>query len=544
MTQGNSEAAVQDYRLLLHQLENLSFDKKGNEKAATILADRSFWQSLASEDVQSCVRIAQMHGLVEKALEMLDWFHNANPQCMVAWQEHAAVLGMLGRGVELTGLRARAALVLTADCLEEIFSRDKEVRSAADKEDEEWLGAPFEKLHREEEQIDHYMRLFSGRMDVFARQWRDNKTGGQGYVPVRRPMQVSDLRDHLSGRRTYGIYLMQPGNLVSTGVIDIDLVSRFRDRKLSAAERNQLRREGVYMLGRIKELGVERNMVGLAEFSGGKGYHFWYPVREPVPAQWMRGALRSLVNKVKDDISCFSMEIFPKQDKISGKGFGNLVKLPLGIHRKTGKPSWFLDCKDKNTETQLEFLSGYDGIDPAAIEKSARKPRAEVEVHPRHREWADKYPELAVLESKCVMLAQITASLRQSKSLNVREEKILLGILAHLPRSGVLLHYLFSGLPEYNRPLLDYRISRIRGTPLGCKRIHSLLEDGGAVLPCRFESSLGYPHPLLHLPEFSQSCLPRSEKIENFQDAVNNLKTAIIEFERFLPRPPGSRGAS
>lgn len=540
MKQENSAVAVQDYRLLLHQLENLSFDQKGNEKAAAILGDRSFWQSLSPEDVQSCARIAQMHGEVEKALEMFNWLHEAHPQCVAVWQEHVAVLGMLGRGAELTGLRARAALVLTADCLAEIFSRDMAVGAAGDEEDEKWLGAPFEKLHRQEERIDHYRRLFFGRTDVFARQWRDKKTGGQGYVPVRRPMQVSDLRDHINGRRTYGIYLMQPGNLVSTGVIDIDLVSRFRDRKLSAAERDQLRREGLYMLGRIRELGAERNMVGLAEFSGGKGYHFWYPVREPVSAQWMRGALQSLVDQVKDDISCFAFEVFPKQDKVSGKGFGNLVKLPLGIHRKTGKPSWFLDGRDKDTDGQLDFLSGYDGIDPAAIEKSARKPKAEISVHPRHQAWAKKYPELAALESKCVMLAQIMASLRQSKLLNVREEKILLGTLAHLPRSRVLLHYLFSGLPEYNRPLLDYRISRIRGTPLGCKRIHSLLEDGGTVLPCRFESSQGYPHPLLHLPKFLQSSLPKSEKIENFQDAVNNLKTAIIEFERFLPRPSGS----
>lgn len=535
MTGSNAEAAVQDYRLLYHQLEKAAFNQEGNEKAAAILADHSFRQSLSVQEALTCTRIAQMHGLLDIALQIFVQLHDNQPDLEEAWSEHAAVLDLLGRNNELVALRARAGKVLSADCLKRIFTDKADNLEKGENDSDNWLADPFEKMHREEEQLSWYMKIFSGRPDAFARQWRDNKTGAQGYVPVRRPMQLADVRDHVSGRRTYGIYLMRPDNMVSVGVIDIDLVSKFRDRKLTGPERRQLRREGTYLLGRLREMAAERKMPGLAEFSGGKGYHFWYPVKYPVPAKCMRAALRSLVDRLKGDVTCFNMEIFPKQDTLSGKGFGNLVKIPLGIHRKSGKPSWFLDSRERSNEAQLEFLSGFELIDPAVIEKNATGPRGRVVVHPRHEEWAAKYPELAELQSKCTMLAQIISSVRQSKSLNVREEKILLGTLAHLPGSRGLLHHLFSFLPEYNRPLLDYHISRVRGTPLGCKRIHSLLEDGGASLPCHFEKTKGYPHPLLHVTGFKDEYLAKSEKIENFQEAVDNLKAAIIEFERFLP---------
>lgn len=534
MMNNNTSTAVQDYRLLLHQLKNAAFDQEGDKKAAAILTDNSFRQSLPAEDALTCARIAQMHGQHDTALKIFANLHEQHPELGEAWSEHAAILDLLGKKAELAALRARAGQVLSADRLNRIFPNTAAEKEKKDDTDA-WISDPFTRLHRQEEQLVRYMEIFSGRADAFARQWRDNKTGGQGYVPVRRPMQTADIRDHLSGRRTYGIYLMQSENMVSVGVIDIDMISKFRDRKLTAAERHQLRREGIYLLGRLRELGAEKKMSGIAEFSGGKGYHFWYPVRHPVPAKCMRASLYSIVDQLKNDVTCFSMEVFPKQDSLSGKGYGNLVKLPLGIHRQTGKPSWFLDARQREIDEQLAFLAGVKLIDPAVIEKTAARPSARVMMHPRHEQWAGKYPELAELQTKCSMLGQIIASVRQAKSLNVREEKILLGTLAHLPRSRVLLHHLFSFLPEYNRPLLDYHISKVRGTPLGCKRIHSLMEDGGASLPCHFDKAKGYPHPLLHFENFKDNGLPKAEKIENFQAAVDNLKAAIIEFERFLP---------
>ena len=107
-----------------------------------------------------------------------------------------------------------------------------------------------------------------------------------------------------------------------------------------------------------------------------------------------------------------------------------------------------------------------------------------------------------------------------------------MGVISHLPRGNLLLHHLISRTPEYNRPLLDFRISKVRGTVLGCKRIHSLLDQAGGDLPCAFGGS-GYAHPLRHL-HLADEPAGMQERVIDLKDALVGLKTAIVQVERFL----------
>jgi hypothetical protein len=101
-----------------------------------------------------------------------------------------------------------------------------------------------------------------------------------------------------------------------------------------------------------------------------------------------------------------------------------------------------------------------------------------------------------------------------------------------LPRAKTLLHRLLSAQSEYNPHLVDFKISRLRGKPLGCRRIHSLLTFAGD--QCRFTRSDDYPHPLLHLGPEAGDGGAKAEKVENLAGAIENLKLAIAQVERFL----------
>ena len=114
----------------------------------------------------------------------------------------------------------------------------------------------------------------------------------------------------------------------------------------------------------------------------------------------------------------------------------------------------------------------------------------------------------------------------------MREEKIIYQTIGFLPRGKLLIHFLFAGLPDYNAHLVDFRISRIRGTPLGCRRIHSLLSV--AVGFCEFNNKARYNHPLLHLPQWQEDMAPVSSGVENLSAALEQLKLAIIQAQRFL----------
>ena len=63
-------------------------------------------------------------------------------------------------------------------------------------------------------------------------------------------------------------------------------------------------------------------------------------------------ASRSKVATVKEGI-----EVFPRQDRIEDGEFGNAIRAPLGVHRKTNQRYWFYDAAF-TPEAQLAYLNG------------------------------------------------------------------------------------------------------------------------------------------------------------------------------------------
>lgn len=104
--------------------------------------------------------------------------------------------------------------------------------------------------------------------------------------------------------------------------------------------------------------------------------------------------LDSVRQSLQPDLSAFDMEVFPKQVQLTGKGLGNLVKLPLGIHRLTGKRSYFIECVDRGLDAQLDFLARIrpdkTGGLPRPSEKTGEK---NLYVHPRWQKSAEDYPD-------------------------------------------------------------------------------------------------------------------------------------------------------
>jgi hypothetical protein len=521
-----------DYALLLSRVEKVVLRGEITEKHRQLLKKRSLWTRLKKEQALLWARLAQIAGETKVALEVLQWLNETRPEFRAAWKEHWETLNILGRFEEALRLRTKA--ITRHKDLANLFTHFENNFTNNIQEDEKKLEEPFLERKIRQELLELYLELFQGREDCFARQWADKTSKKQGYVPVRRALNTRDIQEHITGRKTYGIYLLHNNSNVSLAVLDVDLGTKFRQTRLSARDKSLARRERDYILQRIPEVSQKMGFVPLPEFSGGKGYHFWYFFENPVPAAIARKVIGQIAKQIAPDLTCFNIEVFPKQDQLKGNGLGNLVKLPLGIHRVTGKPSFFLGYKQCTVWEQLHVLKKIQRIRADTLEKIAQDSKtAKIVVHPRQKEWAEKYPELALLGEKCPALGQIFASCRAAKELSMREEKVLLGTIGFLSRAKSLLHYLFGYLPEYNPHLVDYKLSRLRGTPLGCKRIHSLL--GLALDFCNFDRTEPYAHPLLHCPEYSIKVGPKQEKVENLAQALEQLKICLEQVNRFLP---------
>ena len=91
-------------------------------------------------------------------------------------------------------------------------------------------------------------------------------------------------------------------------------------------------------------------------YSGNKGLHVYGLVGEQ-PAADIRMAANLVLDAMdhyapsrghvffrdkRDGFDALSIEVFPKQDALEGKDLGNLIRLPLGINRKSGNRGYFL----------------------------------------------------------------------------------------------------------------------------------------------------------------------------------------------------------
>jgi hypothetical protein len=522
-----------DFKLLISRIENEIILGRNQDAYRSTLARESIWKNLETEKQLKWARLAQMAGEIEVSLNILAHINRTHPKMSEAWIERIELLFTLDRRKEMAQVLATAKTYADREKYLEWVRAYKETMLPKMDKDVSEATKPFEKLRERQTYMSHYLELFSGREDYFARQWVNKEEAKQGYVPVRHPLGFEEVDEHLKGRKTYGMYLIHSDGTVKVAVIDADIVSRYRNTKLKLDEKRLVKREYHYLVSRIKELSGKIGLSPLVEFSGGKGWHFWFFFESPVKAGEAKRCLEGIKNVIKKDLSAFSLEVFPKQDKLSGKGFGNLVKLPLGVHRLNGKRSYFVDCDDRSPEGQLKFLSSIKPCKIQGIKESIGELyKDKVLVHPRWKKWADDYPELFKLEDMCPPLGQIIATCRNGQDISLREEKVLFQTIGFLPRAKTLIHYLMSFLSDYNTHMVDYKLSRLRGTPLGCKRIHSLLDFTGDM--CPFGVDAEYAHPLLHLEEWKQENSVKSEKIMSLSSALEGLKDAMSQVERFL----------
>lgn len=525
-------ASVPSFELVFQRLEKEILEGRKLELCSQVIKREDIWKNVEPERQLKWARLAQMAGEAETALKVLAHINGETPELKESWADRLGLLSLLERREELAAVLGASREVFGEDQYREwvrAFARRSESSDGFMDE----AAAPFESLRHRQDLIRHYMDLFSGREDCFARQWVDKAEGKQGYVPVRRPMERQDIEDHLNGRKTYGIYLVRYDGTVKLAVMDADLKQEFRGRRLKADERYLIRREGSYLYSRIGELSKDVGLEPTAEFSGGKGLHFWFFLETPVPPGKVKRALEEIRSTLINDLKAFNLELFPKQEQLSGKGLGNLVKLPLGVHRLTGKRSYFIGCRDRSVEAQIGFL---ELIKPSGVERLLQSIEAgkqkKVLPHPRLQKWSGEFPELSTLEASCPPLGQIIACCRQGKAISTTEERVLLQTIGFLKRAKTLVHHLMAFLPEYNPHLVDFKLSRLRGSPLGCKRIHSVLGFTGDL--CLFQESGDYDHPLLHLGEARDGNPVKAERAENLASAIDNLKTAIIQVQSFL----------
>ena len=169
---------------------------------------------------------------------------------------------------------------------------------------------PNAELETLAQEMDHTFIL---RHDLYSRQLEDGS-----YVCVQKPLNAGHLIAHLKGDLTLGAYTL-------------DVESKTRYIVFDADDSEQFARL-VNMAGRLDQQGVPSYLE-----QSRRGGHLWLFFSMLTWGKVARdvGKGLSLVYGLEE------IELFPKQDRLTS-GPGSLVRLPFGIHRKTGQRYGFI----------------------------------------------------------------------------------------------------------------------------------------------------------------------------------------------------------
>lgn len=391
--------------------------------------------------------------------------------------------------------------------------------------------------------------LFSGREGVYARQWA--RPGGEtGYAPVHEPLTPAVIKQHFSGQFTVGVYPLRLDGTVTFFAIDLDidksaLQHARTDPDFGTALRESLSREGPRLLAALGELGF----TPLFENSGYKGRHYWVFLAEPAAAEAVHLLGRLFVAWQAPQLAAgMHLEFFPRQATLKGKGLGNLIKLPLGIHRRTGRRSLFLDDRSQPLADQLAALRAarplgreafYAAIDrlkalapgapggstaaasaasdePAPWEDAGghRKPNQPLPAPPPPAPiWTEadfeSDPRVRHLLAECPVLAEIKRTVDDHRRLSHEEQLVLIHSLGHVAGGPQAVNYLLHKCVDVGPEKLMK--DRLKGNPVSCpsirKKIPHITRRVACCCPFEFAADR-YPTPVLHLLTLPEPALP------------------------------------
>jgi len=237
-----------------------------------------------------------------------------------------------------------------------------------------------------QEKVAIFRSLFRGRADMFPRRWESPKTGRSGYSPAcanewvigvcekkrkstsgKPKMSCGDcpnqaflpvtdavITDHLSGRRTIGVYPLLEDETCCFLAADFDKETWSDD---VAAFRETCRSLGVPIV-------IERSR-------SGNGAHAWFFFTSPVSSAIARKMGCYLLTETmtrRHELSMDSYDrFFPNQDTMPRGGFGNLIALPLQLEPRKKGNSLFVDDHLEPFEDQWGLLANVSKMAPEVV---------------------------------------------------------------------------------------------------------------------------------------------------------------------------------
>lgn len=210
--------------------------------------------------------------------------------------------------------------------------------------------------------IEQYMALFVGRRSDHSVQLQNGL-----YARAGLPLDRARVIAHLRGEVSLASYLIDERGLCGRAVMDAD------------DEEN-----GFFCLAGVRDRLRAVNIPAWLERSR-RGAHLWVFVDRPISPALLRAWLLPFCPA--------GVEFYPKQDYT--RGFGSAIRLPFGVHRRSGRRYGFVEVSGRRISEQVAYLFDQArAVPPAAVIATTREQKKPFSSPGRPLSPADRYPDI------------------------------------------------------------------------------------------------------------------------------------------------------
>ena len=401
------------------------------------------------------------------------------------------------------------------------------------------------------------LRCFAGREDLYSIE----STGGdrnRKIELVTKPLNEDVIRNHLKGSTTVGTYLIRPNGTIRNMVFDVDVSKKVLLKfNRGTDEFKEYLKKALYKAYDIVKVLREMGIQGYVEYSGCRGYHVWIFFTEWIPVRYQTLLMDIVIQRI-DTCEDITVECFPGKQKIKPGKPGQPVKIPYGMHCRTGEYSYFIDdageiITDINRLVDVFAKSSPDAIKRVvAASAGVNVTREGIDVDSDLDVFGDLSISVREVLKKCNLMRYLCQKAAKTAYLTHFERLSILYVFGHLGDEGQqFVHKVMSLTLNYQYQITEKFIRKLPEKPISCPKLRDQYKNLTAEIGCSCNfrrSKKCYPSPVLHAVSLSNDLQPdvtlptnRSIPKENEQSVVDEinihkkaqqLATKILEMKK------------
>ncbi len=407
-----------------------------------------------------------------------------------------------------------------------------------------------------------FCELFVGREDTYAEEYMAQR---RIVEQKNEPLTEDIVREHLAGARTIGTYVQRPNSTGRYLVIDIDVSKKIVLKySMESPEFAQHMKQCFQVTAEILNILGRLGLKGYAEFSGCRGYHIWIFFTEWIPLRYIHALSRILSEQIQGILTEeIGVEYFPDERKIRAGKPGQSIKLPLGLHLKSGIRGYFLDENLQEVTDLSAWMKDAARFSLSALKRIIGMHSGQKKENPVMHEREDILDrdlegfgklstEVQIVLERCNLMCYLCQKARKTGYLSHFERQSILYVFGHMGEDGKeFVHQVMAYTLNYQYQTTERFLNKLPGKPVSCVKLREQYRQITAEIgcTCNFKRTKNcYPSPVLHAlkstdADDGQITIPSSRTLSkakektvyqeiNVYRKVQELAEKILEMKR------------